>query len=100
VSLNILLSHSWSLCVIGNSRAYHSIDCIRISIGVPYIKYVALSCIISETKRSTGQTIFPYPPCIRRPAGGCPSKYWHNVCCGKTRMVWLLDDAKSDYNYV
>jgi len=35
-----------------------------------------------------------YPTSIRHPRRGFPSEYCHDIWCGKTRMVWLLDGEK------
>jgi len=62
-----------------------------------YIANMALSCIISEIKRDSGQqsrffhTLLHSTP----PLGGSPSKYCHNVWCGKTEVVWLPGGEKS-----
>ena len=44
---------------------------------------------------------FAYPTCIRRPRSRAPSKYCHDVCYGRTRMVWQPDGEKNfDDNFV
>jgi len=64
MSLNISLSYSRSWI--------HSIDRIRVSIGVPSIVTMVLSCIISEIKRGIDRKsrFFHTPPAFNAPARG------------------------------
>jgi len=100
VSLNILLSHLWSLKVIENSTIR------KLGYGLYSLSIVtmALSCILSEIKRDIGRKprSFSYLPALDVPvrwgAGGgwFPSKYYHtSVIYGKkTRMVWLYSKGE------
>jgi len=67
----------------------------------PFIVAVALTCIISETKRDIGwkSRFFHTPLHSTHPLAGSPSEYCHTVWYRKTRMEMLPDDKKN-WGYV
>ena len=72
---------------------------------LPSIVTMALSCIISETKRDIGRKswFFHTPFHSTSSLGRFPSEYCHPVCCGKTGMVarWgYLKEKKRFWEYV
>ena len=99
VSLNILLSHLWSLKVIENSTIR------KLGYGLYSLSIVtmALSCILSEIKRDIGRKprSFSYLPALDVPvrwgAGGVVPvevlPYISNIR-KKTRMVWLYSKGE------
>jgi len=91
VSLNILLSHLWSLKVIENSTIR------KLGYGLYSLSIVtmALSCILSEIKRDIGRKprSFSYLPALDVPvrwgAGGWfPSKYYHTSVIYGKKLEW------------
>jgi len=65
----------------------------------PSIVTMAVYCIISEIKLDyywSKIEIFSYPFAFHAPVRGCPSEYYHNVWCGKSRMMGLPDCEKNE----
>ena len=72
---------------------FESMDTVSYS---PSIAFLALSCIISQTKRDTDwkSWCFSYPLHSTLLLCGSPSEYCHPVRYWKIRMVWLTDGEK------
>ena len=87
------------ICFIGHSRSFKLVLFERLG-AVFYsssIVTMAVSCIICEIKRDIGRKswFFHTPLYSTLPLWGLPSEYCHPVCCGKTRIMGLLDGKKN-----
>jgi len=48
-----------------------------------------------EPDMGSKSRLLPTPRAFDAPARGSPSKYYHDVCYEKTRMIWLPDGDKN-----
>jgi len=91
-----IISWPWNL-VRGHSRSLKLVPFKSLGM-VSYLHSIvtmALSCIMSETKRYRSKSWF-FTPILHStpPLWGSPSEYCHTVRYRKTRMVWLSDCEK------